>query len=414
MVTIDDYKINPAKKILVKNNVHYIYIPLTTCDGYKYSPTVNIDDYVYIGTIIGKSKVIDIPLVSSVSGVFVGFQDKYLANGKLTRCMVIENDFKEIFLNKVGRHKNIANYTKEEYIHLLKKCAISNMILGETPSYIKYDTNKKIDYLIVNGCDGDIYTSSEIVRMYNNPEEILEATDAIMEIMNITKAYIAINEKQASIIKKFLRYINTYPNIKIYAITDGYPNGYNKYLVNEILGFEYNDDPMEVNTIVDNVSTIYAIYETLKYNKPLIEKIVTVSGDGIKTPSNYLVRIGTNFNELIMEHNGYNKLNNPILITGGALNGKIIKNDELIITSDLSTILVLDDKKEDAMACIRCGKCSEVCPCNLIPSMIIDDSYKYKNSHIEKCINCGLCSYICPSKIAINEKIAKIREEKYE
>ena len=224
-----------------------------------------------------------------------------------------------------------------------------------------------------------------------------------MEIMHIENAYIGINENNDLIIKKFLKYINTYPNIKIYPVSDAYPMGYERFLINEILGVTYHKYPNEVGVVTDNVSTIYAIYEALKYHKPLTKRIVTISGNNLKNAGNYKVRIGTNFKELVDIYHLYSNPSNTILVAGGAMMGKSIKSDDLIITKDLTTILVLKDDHEQALPCIKCGKCTEVCPMNLIPSLMLDN----KEINSDKCIDCGLCSYVCPSKIEVRDYIRK-------
>jgi len=414
MVTIKDYKVKPTTKIVDDLAIQIMYIPLTSKLGYSYEPVVKPGDYVGIGTVIGKNKIAEIPLMSSVSGTVVGFEDKYISNGKLVSCLVIENDFKEKYQDKSGKVKNITKYSKDEFIYLLKKCAITGMSGSSFPTYIKYDTKNKIKYLIVDGAECEIYASADSARMYKNPEEILECIDAIMEIMQIEKAYIAINEQNELIINKFLKYINSYPNIKIYSLINAYPNGYERYLVNEILGLTYDKLPIEVGVINENISTIYAIYEALKYHKPLTERIVTISGNGINKPANYNLKIGTNFNEILLKTNIQKAINNPLIIAGGAMMGTSIPSDELIITADTNCILIMEDKKEITTDCIKCGKCSEVCPMNLIPSLIIDNPKQKKELRIDKCINCGLCSYVCPSKIEVRELIKKIKEGKNE
>ena len=234
-----------------------------------------------------------------------------------------------------------------------------------------------------------------------------------MEIMNIDKAYIALNENNQTIIKTFVKYINTYPNIKIWGITDAYPSGWERNIVNEVLGLEYDKNPLEVGVITENVSTIYSIYELLKYSRPLTEKIVTISGPGIKKPANYKVKIGTNFSEIILKTEGYNnKIENPILIAGGAMMGTSIESDELIITKDLNTILVLDNKETKSKECIKCGKCIEVCPVGIMPVMIMENIKDANDLKIDKCINCGLCSYVCPAKIEVCEILKSIKEQK--
>lgn len=414
MVAIEDYKINPTKKIIDDLAIQIMYIPLTSKMGYIYKETVKPGDYVTIGMQIGKNNIAEIPLISPISGTVIGFEDKYISNGKLVKCIVIENDFKEKYQDKVGKVKDITKYSKEEFIYLLKKCAITGMSGSGFPTYIKYDTPKEIKCLIVDGAECEIYASADGARIYNNPEDILECIDAITEIMGMEKAYIAINEKNELLINKFLKYINSYPNIKIYPIENGYPNGYERYLVKEILGLTYDKLPIEVGVINENVSTIYAIYEALKYHKPLTDRIVTISGPGINKPANYLLKNGTNFNEVLLKTNLQKEINNPLIIAGGAMMGTSIPSDELIITPDVNCILIMSNLKEKATECIKCGKCSEVCPMNLIPSLIIENPRQSKELKINKCINCGLCSYVCPSKIEVRELIKKIKEAKYD
>ena len=411
MVSIEDKKIKPSKKIIDDLEIQIIYIPLESTLGYKYKLKSRVGDYICIDDPIAINSQTDLVLRSSVSGTIVGIEKKYLANGKLVDCLVIENDFKEKYRNKLGRKKDITKYSKESFLYMLKNGGITGMGGGDYPTFLKYDTNEKINYLIVNGVECDIYSSADNALMYHYPEEILETIDAIMEIMNIGKSYIAINENNTTIIKNFLKYINTYPNIKIYPITDAYPSGWERNLVEETLGLNYDKTPIEVGVITDNVSTIYSIYELLKYNRPPTEKIITISGPGIKKPANYKVKIGTNFSEIILKTEGYNnKIKNPILVAGGAMMGTSIPNDELIITKDLNTILVLEDDNTIPTECIKCGKCSEVCPVGLMPVMIIDNEKKADKLKIDKCIECGLCSYVCPAKIEVREKIKVIKE----
>lgn len=410
MVTIEDNKINPAKKIITDLKIQVIYIPLETALGVTYKKIVSVGDYVCIGSPLATSTSSEEVLSSSISGVVVGFEKKYISTAKLVECIVIENDFKEKYLNKVGTKNDITKYTQDEFIFLLQQGGIVGMSGSGFPTYIKYDKTKNLKYLIVDGAECEAYASADSAIMYNHPEEILEAIDAIMEIMHFEYAYIAINEKNDKVIKKFLKYINTYPNIKIYPLLDGYPNGYERYLVKEILNLEYDKYPFEVGVINENVSTIYAIYEVLKYHRPLSERVVTLSGPGIKHPSNYKLKIGTNLSEIFLKTDEYKTLEDPLLIAGGAMMGKSIPSEELIITKNLNCILVLPNNNSCPQECLKCGKCTEVCPRNLIPSMIIDKTKNLPDLSIDKCILCGLCSYVCPSKIEVRDIIKNIKE----
>ena len=195
MVAIEDYKVNPKQSIIDDLAIQIVYIPLVSKMGYVYKEIVQSGDYVTIGMPIGKNNISDIPLLSSVSGIVLGFEEKYLANGSPVKCLAIENDFKEKYQDKPGKIKDITKYSKEEFIYLLKKSAITGMSGSGFPTYIKYETDKPLKYLIVDGAECEIYASSDSARMYNNPEDILECIDAILEIMEMDKAYIAINEK---------------------------------------------------------------------------------------------------------------------------------------------------------------------------------------------------------------------------
>ena len=414
MVTVDGKKISPNKKIIDDLKLQILYMPLESKLGYSYHPIVNHGDYVCIGETIAQNKIADLSLKSSVSGTVVGIKQKYISNGKLVDCIAIENDFKEKYLNKPGKIKKLSSYNKKEFITMLKEYGITGLGGSDYPTYLKYDTDSKIHYLIINGAECEVYSSADNAVMYEYTEELLEAIDAIMEIMNIEKSYIAVNENNNKIIKKFLKYINTYPNIKLYGLTDGYPNGWERSIVKEIFNMSYDKDPMELGIMINNVSTIYSIYEMLKYKRPLTGRVVTIAGDGIKKPANYKLKIGSNFSEIMLKTGQLSNIKNPILIAGGAMMGVSIPSDELIVTRDLSTILVLNNKEEETNPCIKCGKCSEVCPVGLMPSLIINEDKKKKIKYIDKCIECGLCSYICPSKIEVRDKIKEVKESKNE
>lgn len=411
MVSIENKKINPSKKIIDDVKIQIIYIPLESTLGYKYKLKANIGDYVCIDDTIGINIASDLAVKSTVSGTIVGIEKKYISNGKLVDCLVIENDFKEKYRNKPGKKKDISKYSKASFLYSLQTNGVTGMGGKDYPAVIKYDTEEKINYLIVNAVECEIGTSSDSAVAYNYPQEILECIDAITEIMNIDKAYIAVDENNTQVIKKLLKYINTYPNIKIYPIISAYPSGWERYLVKEITGLSYDKTPTEVGVITNNISTIYSIYETLKYSRPLTEKIVTITGEGIKKPANYKVKIGTNFSELMLKVDGYSKIKDPILIAGGKMMGKSITSDELIITKDLSTIQVIENKEIKSKECIKCGKCSEVCPVDLMPVMIIDNQKNNKKTSVDKCIECGLCSYVCPAKIEVREIIKSMKEK---
>ena len=415
-IKMDD-KIKVKKEMLEFIKPQKIYIPLENKSGIKYKKLVNVGDYVFKGQVVAINESIDFPIHSSVSGYVVENESNELNTGKKVECIVIENDCKEKYKDKLGSIKEISNYSKEEFIELLKTSEITGLGGSDFPTFLKYNTDSKINYLLVNGVECEPYISCDKVVMSKYMEKILEAVDAILEIMKIKKAYIVVKSSNIESQKVINKYINTYPNIKLALMPDMYPAGWERNIVEVVLHKKYDKYPVEVGAIVSNVSTIYAIYEMLKYNTPLTERIITITGTGIRKPSNIKVKIGTKLSEIIENIEGYKDIKKPIFIAGGPMMGSSLPNDNLIVTKDLNCVLVIDDIELTNYPCIKCGKCTNVCPVHLLPVMImnnIGNEKKLKELMPQKCIECGLCSYICPSKIEVREyvRIAKGRVNK--
>lgn len=415
-IKMDD-KIKVKKEMLEFIKPQKIYIPLENKSGIKYKKLVNVGDYVFKGQVVAINESIDFPIHSSVSGYVVENESNELNTGKKVECIAIENDFKEKYKDKLGSIKELSNYSKEEFIELLKTSEITGLGGSDFPTFLKYNTDSKINYLLVNGVECEPYISCDKVVMSKYMEKILEAVDAILEIMKIKKAYIVVKSSNIESQKVINKYINTYPNIKLALMPDMYPAGWERNVVEVVLHKKYDKYPIEVGAIVSNVSTIYAIYEMLKYNTPLTERIITITGTGIRKPSNIKVKIGTKLSEIIENIEGYKDIKKPIFIAGGPMMGSSLPSDNLIVTKDLNCVLVIDDIELTNYPCIKCGKCTNVCPVHLLPVMImnnIGNEKKLKELMPQKCIECGLCSYICPSKIEVREyvRIAKGRVNK--
>lgn len=192
---------------------------------------------------------------------------------------------------------------------------------------------------------------------------------------------------------------------------DGYPSGSELNILNSIMDKNYDSIPDDLNVIFGNVSLMYAIYEMLLYNRPLTEIFITVSGSGCKDNANVKVKIGSEIS-YVMECLGGYKDKKLYMIANDVMRGNSLKNDDVIVTKDLHTIVCLPVKVEETIPCIKCGKCSYVCPSGLMPIMIIKNKKRAKKLRIDKCNNCGLCSYVCPSKIELSNIMKSIKEEK--
>lgn len=403
------------KKLLFYKRPKYIYIPLVSGNEKNITVLVKKGDYVYKGSVVGKRKgKLSLPLFSSVSGTVIDIVSKDYLDGEKVKCVVIENDFKEKIEFQPQLHEKLNDYTKGEFLKVLKEYGISGMGGSGFPTYAKYDTDKPINTLIVNAVECEPYITADAILMKEKAEEILETIDAIMDINGIKECFIAL-KKNTKIIKLFQNYLGTYPRIKMVIVPDLYPAGWERNLIRYIKHIEYNEIPLEKGIVVNNVSTIYAIYEALKLNKPLIERIVTFTGEMLKRPQNIYVKVGTPIKEVIAGLDGYKRNKDVILVAGGPMMGFSLLSDDFVVTPHLNCILLLKNNlKEEELNCLRCGKCVKACPSHLSPVLIKDklnnlDDLKCLNP--EKCIECGLCSYVCPSKINVRKYVQEAKKK---
>lgn len=399
-VKLNSHKLT-SDELVIYNRPQKVYIPLIS--GYDQDITilVNKGEYVYKGSIIAKRKGnFRIPIHSSVSGTVIDFEERTCFTGEKVKCVVIENDFKEKIEQRLPVKKNISKYTKEEYIELLKENGIIGLGGAGFPTYVKYEA--KINTLIVNAVECEPYVTADCAVIKAKCEEILETIDAILEINRIEKAIIAIKKSDIELKEIFDNFIGTYLKIKLVVVNNTYPMGWERALIKEVCNITYDKLPIEKGVVVNNISTIYAIYEALKYNKPLIERIVTFTGT-LKEPRNIIVKIGTPIIEVL------NKLgmnDEDIIISGGPMMGVKIDRDA-VISANQNCILVTKKDLSKSSICLNCGKCVDICPAKLSPVLIMKTKDKNKLKYLEpnKCVHCGLCSYICPAKIDVRSNV---------
>lgn len=389
-----------------------VYIPFIISNDTEIKPLVKEGEYVYKGQIIGRrTGNFNTPIFSSVSGIVLNFEEVSHQSGKKVNAVVIENDFKEQLDKKYELRKNIEKLDKEEFLDIIEKCGIVGMGGAGFPTFMKYKTDQKIKTLIINAVECEPYITADYKILMEKCEDILEFIDDIIHINDIEEAIIAIKETNQELITKVNRYLGTYLKIRIQEVPNKYPMGWERTLIKQVKNVEYNRLPIEKGIIVNNVSTIYAMGQALKYDKPIIERIVTFTGEGIKKPQNVLVKIGTKVDEVIKEIGGTKK--DVTMIANGPMMGSLA-DENLVVTADLNCVLVLDHKKPvKTKECLRCGKCASFCPARLCPVLIkdsVNNKEKLKELHPELCVSCGLCSYVCPSKLDVRHYVNEAKD----
>lgn len=399
-----------SEEVINISNPKKVYIPLINC-GVECTPLIKKNMKVKKGMIIGVRPDNNFPILSSVSGKVVGFKKCLCNDGLKVNSAVIENDFKDTLMNK-KEVADISNYTKEEFINIIKDCSITGMGGSNFPTYMKY--NAEINTMIVNAVECEPYITADLMLTKLKAPIILETIDAIMKINKIEKCYIGFKKNNEIVKNSLLPYMNKYKNIILYPVPNLYPMGWERNLIKCILKVNYEKYPSEIGIVVNNISTIFAMYKALKFNNGISKRIITISGEGFSNPVNVLVKIGTDMSKIIKKLGSYVEPNNLVFIAGGPMMGKSLPNDSLIATPNLSSILIIPKQNGEINNCIGCGKCIKVCPAKLCPVFIMknmDNPSKLKELKPKLCVECGLCSYICPSKIGLRNYVIKAKKE---
>lgn len=389
-------------------NPKVVYIPLIN-NGIECKCIVKIGKKVRKDTIVGVREDINFPVLSSVSGKVIDIKKCLYLNNTAVDCVVIENDMQEKGIRKTSVD-DITDYSKDGFIEILKECAVVGMGGSDFPTYLKY-TNK-LNTLIVNAVECEPYITSDLMLIKLKCAEIIEAINAIMIINKISNCYIAVKKDNKIAIKIFEKYLNNYPNIKLVGLKNMYPMGWERYIIKDILNINYIKYPSEKGIVVSNISTVFAIYKALKFQRSISKRIVTISGEMFNEPINVLVRIGTTFKD-VLKKLGVKISKDVKIVAGGPMMGFALVSDDVVITKNLNCILVIEDIDDyEDTPCIRCGKCDLICPVNLSPVLIKDNVNNpdiSKSLNCTRCVECGLCSYVCPSKIDVRNyvKIAK-------
>ncbi|MBL7130455.1 MAG: electron transport complex subunit RsxC [Candidatus Omnitrophica bacterium] len=394
------------------------FIGLSQHFGKICSPIVSVKDYVLAGQKIATADSgVFSPIHSSVSGNVSSIKD-YL-HPVLGRCktIIIDNDSKDEHVKdelSVSRKKEeIEKIPNETLKNLIFEAGIVGLGGAGFPTHIKLSVPKPVDSFILNGAECEPCLTADSRLMQENAYEIIRGMDIVMRILNIKNSFVAIEDNKPEAIKKMQGIIKNI-GYKLKILKSSYPQGGEKQLIKSVLNREVPSGglPFDVGVVVHNVATVFAIYEAIYKNKPLYERVITVTGSCLENPMNLKVRIGTTIKEVIDECGPLKE--EPIkVIVGGPMMGIAQYSLDAPVIKGTSGIILLGKKEvkiEDEKFCIRCGRCIEYCPVGLMPSLINlatlkEDWELAKIYGALDCIECGVCSYVCPSKIDLVQSI---------
>ncbi len=349
---------------------------------------------------------------SSVTGTVFKIEEVFDSSGYRKTAITINVDKEEEWAEGIDLSDelktDIDGFDGKQIIDKIKQAGIVGLGGATFPSHVKLSipTGKKCDLLIINGVECEPYLTADHRLMLEKTEEILVGVRLLMKALNVDKAVIGIEANKPDAIEKMSEAAAKYKGITVQPLKVKYPQGGEKQLIKAITGREVPSGglPIEVGVVVHNVGTTFAVYEAVMKNKPLIERVVTVTGKDVEKPGNFRVRLGTPVKELIEAAGGLPKTTGKVVM-GGPMMGRALRSLDIPTGKGTSGILVLrkkETKRRPSGPCIRCARCVNVCPQGLEPYLIMQLAERgmweeAEKAHAQDCIMCGSCSYVCPS-----------------
>jgi len=388
-----------------------VFIPLSQHLGSPATVLVKRGDEVKTGQLIAKSSgFISANIHSSVTGKVFKVDDVMDQSGYRRKAVIIdtrEDEWEEGIDTSNGiRHE--VGLSKEDIIRRMSDRGIVGLGGATFPTHVKMmvPEGKTAEYLIINGVECEPYLTSDHRLMLEKGEEMLIGTTILMKALGVEQAMVGIENNKPDAIEHLTKLAGGFKGITIHPLKVKYPQGGEKQLIKALTGREVPSGklPIETGCVVDNVGTAFAVYEAVQKNKPLIERVVTVTGKAAKKPSNLMVRVGTPISALIENAGGLPE-NLGKVVGGGPMMGKALMSVEAPIVKGSSGILLMpaeEAHRADVKTCIRCGRCIKVCPMGLEPYILAQEVLHEMWDNVEAdkvmdCIECGSCHYTCPS-----------------
>ncbi len=388
-----------------------VFIPISQHLGAPSTVLVKRGEEVKTGQLLAKSSgFISANIHSSVTGKVFKI-DNVMDQSGYKRTSIIIDTIEDEWQDGIDISADILpeiTLSKQEIIQRINDMGVVGLGGATFPTHVKMmvPEGKNAEYLIINGVECEPYLTSDHRLMMEKGEELLIGISILMEALGVNKALIGIENNKPDAIDHLTKLANKFKGISVHSLKVKYPQGGEKQLIKALTGREVPSGklPIETGCVVDNVGTAFAVYEAVQKNKPLIERVVTVTGKAAKKPSNFMVRVGTPITELIEKAGGVSE-NLAKVIGGGPMMGKALMSMEAPIVKGSSGILLVPEEeahRTTPKSCIRCGRCITVCPMGLEPFLLAQEVLHELWERAEKdmimdCIECGSCHYTCPS-----------------
>lgn len=419
----DKKELTSNKGLIPLKSPESVVIPLRQHIGAPCKLLVKKGDKVSMGQKIGDGEGLCVSVHASVSGVVTAVEDRLHPAGGMVKSVIIRNDHKNTWHESVAPHPAPDKINARDLFRMIREAGIVGLGGATFSTEVKASGSKeKIDTLLINACECEPYITADDMLMMTEPKRVLQGVELFANALEPKRVVLAVEDNKKQAADAILKHLDKYPQIELKILPTRYPQGAEKQLIKAVTGREVPPGklPADVACSVFNVSTMAAVQQAVYEGRPLIRRIVSVTGEGVKNPQNFLVPIGMSFSSLIDAAGGLKKDADRV-IAGGPMMGKAVESLEVPVVKGTGAILcLLKEELTKKTDCIRCGKCVEVCPMNLQPLYL----YRYEKAKdlkmLEKmnlfdCMECGCCAYTCPGKLPLVESFragkSALREE---